>query len=556
MIGLHIQTPVPDWNRTLTRFPDGTWIKAVDNVQLLDEAKRLHPGIKTVLRHWYDGGQIFGTTDQLVLRNRAREFFNTFIDGTFAQFAHNVDAIEEWNEYNATSHTGQDLAERVAWADAVSWVWSNEYRTVPKYAHIRLVLGNVAIGNDLPWQYAKFAYERDCILGYHPYVPVRDNQTLANEWDYYSGRWAVMDAAFRQRGYYCQWLFTEFGPVGYSGEASLNALDGWRHSTVCGADTESYINIIDYWLKRTSSWNSEHGNRALGAVLFTTGGGAQWQHFETRQPEIDAISEYMGGWSVPPPIEPPPLPIIREYARTVHLLPQNATDEQAHNVLGVALPNKQSVVWSADDAVMNPNDKQAILTAKHVIVWGDVPGGSLTGWEQWVRDHYSPYPDTMTYRSFAEFEAFRFTHWPTEFKTGGLLGGGINQVFGANPENYEPLPGHDGIDMHTLTGSPIRAAADGVVYRVHTDPTSHAYGIHVRIQHSDGFKSIYGHLSAAHVLEGDPVFAGMTIGYGGSTGNSTGPHLHFGMKQDGSTAAGSAWPFDLIDPWPYMEHLA
>ena len=109
--------------------------------------------------------------------------------------------------------------------------------------------------------------------------------------------------------------------------------------------------------------------------------------------------------------------------------------------------------------------------------------------------------------------------------------------------------------MHTVTGSPITAGADGVVYRVHTDPMTHAYGVHVRIQHEDGYKSIYGHLSAANVLEGDWVIAGMVIGYAGNTGNSTGPHLHLGLKLEGSSAAGSGWPYDLIDPYPYLKHL-
>ena len=563
MIGLHIQKPVNDWTRTLTRFPNGTWIKAVDNVQALDEAKRIHPGLKTVLRHWYDGGQIFGTTDQATLRIRAREFFRTFVDGTFDNFAHNVDAIEEWNEYNASSHTGQDLAERVAWADAVSWVWTNEYRALAKYAHIRLVLGNTAIGNDIPWQYAQFAHERDCIIGYHPYVPVRYNEVMPHEWEFYSGRWTVMDAAWKERGYHVQWLFTEFGPVGYTPPASLNALDGWRHFTVNGAVTDEYLKVIEYWLDKTTAWNQQNGSRALGAVLFTTGGGAQWQWFETKQPEIDAITEFMEGYEVVPPIEPPPTVEPRVYSRTVHLLPQSATREQARAVLDVAFDNKQSVVWSADDAVMNPDPKQAELTARNVTVWGAVPGGELIAWEQWQAAHYPPALTEMVYRDFAELEDFRFTHWPTEFRTGGLLGDGINQLFGARPEYYGQfcddnglcLQGHDGIDFHTTTGSPIYAVADGTVYRLHTDPNSHNWGIHVRVEHIDGYKTIYAHLSAINVTEGQHIKAGDVIGFGGSTGNSGGPHLHLALKKTGSTAAGSGWPWDIIDPTPFMEQL-
>lgn len=401
-MGFHIQRPVDGWTRTLGRLPAGTWIKAVDGVQWLDEAKRINPGLKTILRHWYDGGQVFGTTDQTTLRQRARRFFSTFIDGTFEQYAHNVNAIEEWNEYNATSHTGQELAERVAWADAVSWVWKYEYRTIPKLAHIRLVLGSVAIGNDLPWQYAKFAAERDCILGYHPYVPVRDKQTMADEWQYYSGRWAVMDAAFVARGYRCQWLFTEAGPVGYNPPASLNALDGWRHPNVCNGDVNSYLAVIDYWLNRTAAWNKANGNRALGAVLFTTGGGEQWRDFETRQPEIDAITAYMEKWagSVAPPDPPGPPPPTdpRRYSRTVHLLPQDIAIDKLYDVMMAAHEKRQSITWSADDAVINPDTEQAILTARNVIVWGTPPGGSRAAFEAWVEAHYAPLP-AIKYKS-------------------------------------------------------------------------------------------------------------------------------------------------------------
>ncbi len=558
MISFHIQRPVNDWPRTLTRLPDGTPIKAVDNVQLLDEAKRIHPGIKTILRHWYDPGQVFGTTDANVLRDKARAFFQTFVDGTFRQFAHNVDYIEEWNEYNASSHNSQEIAERVAWVDAVSWVWANEYRTQPDYEHIRLVLGNVAIGNDVPLGVARIAAQRGDVLGYHPYIPVRNHQVLPNEWDFYSGRWSVMDATFVQQGFVCEWLFTEIGPVGYNtnpinGAISLNALDGWRHSNVCAGNVESYLSVLEYWLQRTSEWNRTHGNRALGGVLFTTGNLDPWKDFETRQPEIDAITQFMAAWPVnpPSPVPPPPPPTVpRQYSRTIHLLPQNATIDQSKAVLDVAFEKRQSVVWSVDDAFINPDPTQANLTGRTVHVWGEWPGGDEGALRDWVERHYPPYP-TVIFHPWSELGGFAFEMLP-------LVPARITQPFGARPEYYSQfgLPGHEGVDFAADMGQPVYCPAPGIVYLIHRNDDGHNYGVHIRVRFDDEYKAIFAHLSAVNVAVDDIVDTGSILGYAGSTGNSTGPHLHITLKRAGATDAGlTDYPYDVVDPTPYFQHL-
>jgi len=89
---------------------------------------------------------------------------------------------------------------------------------------------------------------------------------------------------------------------------------------------------------------------------------------------------------------------------------------------------------------------------------------------------------------------FKFEVWPTEFRV-------ITQHFGANPRNYAQfgLPGHDGLDIRAPTGSKIFSVAPGEVVRVHEKPTGHNYGIHVRILHQDGYKTIYAHLQKALV---------------------------------------------------------
>ena len=59
------------------------------------------------------------------------------------------------------------------------------------------------------------------------------------------------------------------------------------------------------------------------------------------------------------------------------------------------------------------------------------------------------------------------------------------------------------------------------------------YGLHVIIDHDGGLSSLYGHLNSVLVESGDVVLAGEVIGTVGSTGNATGPHLHFEIRRDG-----------------------
>jgi len=150
----------------------------------------------------------------------------------------------------------------------------------------------------------------------------------------------------------------------------------------------------------------------------------------------------------------------------------------------------------------------------------------------------------------AESGNFAFTNWPTEAVK-------ATQWFAANPQNYIQfgLPGHDGLDITAPTGAPVFAAAAGTVYRVETDPTVSNYGIHVRIAHRDGWKTIYAHLQQAQVAVGDQVSGGQQIGRSNNTGNSFGSHLHFGVKKDGETYIdenGHSWPSNLHDPWPLL----
>lgn len=91
---------------------------------------------------------------------------------------------------------------------------------------------------------------------------------------------------------------------------------------------------------------------------------------------------------------------------------------------------------------------------------------------------------------------------------------------------------HNGVDLAAYEGTAIYATKSGYVT---TATYNYAYGYYVTINHMDGFSSLYGHMTHYIVSEGDYVSQGQVIGYVGSTGYSTGPHLHFTIYYNGDT---------------------
>lgn len=107
--------------------------------------------------------------------------------------------------------------------------------------------------------------------------------------------------------------------------------------------------------------------------------------------------------------------------------------------------------------------------------------------------------------------------------------------------DYSPETNHWGIDIAGTTGNPIYAVDDGVV--VYAGEHFGGYGYVVMIDHGRGWQSLYAHLSAIYVSCGQSVARGATIGAMGSTGRSTGPHLHFEIR---GASLGRANPWDWL----------
>lgn len=158
---------------------------------------------------------------------------------------------------------------------------------------------------------------------------------------------------------------------------------------------------------------------------------------------------------------------------------------------------------------------------------------------------------------------------------GYAIGYGLNQTFGGGGDGAtidRPLSGnpgitsqfgeirhlningkqvttqpHRGVDFGVPTGTPVHAAKDGTVVDSNYNPAG--FGNYLTVQHSDGYQTLYGHLSDRIAANGQTVSAGDVIGLSGSTGFSTGPHLHFQVQDKGGAVynpldylAGAATP--------------
>jgi murein DD-endopeptidase MepM/ murein hydrolase activator NlpD len=90
---------------------------------------------------------------------------------------------------------------------------------------------------------------------------------------------------------------------------------------------------------------------------------------------------------------------------------------------------------------------------------------------------------------------------------------------------------HTGIDLAAPSGTPVHVTADGVVLSAHW---AGGYGKLIVVDHGNGIQTYYAHLSRLSVMAGEEVRAGQLIGYSGSTGRSTGPHMHYEVRLAGT----------------------
>ena len=159
------------------------------------------------------------------------------------------------------------------------------------------------------------------------------------------------------------------------------------------------------------------------------------------------------------------------------------------------------------------------------------------------------------YREFVQWIIPTFAVGPSGVTTNVLGPGGCTVSswtgFGSGgfifPTNSHRLSGNDywsghlGIDLAVGMGEPLYAADGGMV--IYSGWNSTGYGYMVLIDHGNGYQTLYAHLSSVSVACGSAVGQGQVIGFGGSTGNSTGPHLHFEVRYLGG----------FVNPWSVLQ---
>lgn len=149
-------------------------------------------------------------------------------------------------------------------------------------------------------------------------------------------------------------------------------------------------------------------------------------------------------------------------------------------------------------------------------LWAELLGGFVGGGEE-IMD-----PNT-------DWEGIGIFQWPLPQSYT------ITSLFGYREDPFTgEVAYHGGTDIAAPGGTPILAAADGTVSVANgTDSWGGSYGYHVKIGHADSFETLYAHCSSICVTEGQQVKQGEVIAYVGTTGSSTGNHLHFEVRQDG-----------------------
>lgn len=233
------------------------------------------------------------------------------------------------------------------------------------------------------------------------------------------------------------------------------------------------------------------------------------------------------------------------YALTI---PSKTLKDKSGNLLKNAVTIKFRTIAKTPDAAKTEclSNLRHINGAYRIAIMDEV---AITGLNDLTPTYLSAIPvcpsngqytlKSETEKSLAHFECGDASHQPLMFWP--LSGNyNISSPFGLR---YHPITGvykmHTGMDIPAASGTPIIAAAAGTVKAAEWNS---AYGNQTIIDHGNGTCTFYGHQDSISVTVGQVVKAGEMIGTVGSTGYSTGPHLHFGVIADAID----------VDPMPYL----
>ncbi|UOQ96051.1 M23 family metallopeptidase [Hymenobacter sp. 5317J-9] len=188
-------------------------------------------------------------------------------------------------------------------------------------------------------------------------------------------------------------------------------------------------------------------------------------------------------------------------------------------------PAKKLSIVSEDTTTLNEGGTEIVEMSEEVLIdssWVKVAGY----YSIWDTHRVNPY--RVDGRSYRDSLKLRLTDPPRQrYAKMPLVSTPITSGFAFRGYRW-----HYGMDLDLETGDSVKSVFDGVVRIQAWD--GGGYGNYILVRHYNGLETVYGHLSKALVTVGTFVKAGQLIGYGGSTGRSTGSHLHFEVRYQGN----------------------
>lgn len=272
---------------------------------------------------------------------------------------------------------------------------------------------------------------------------------------------------------------------------------------------------------------------ALSEVSFRHAGAFSFDvdiQFALELDDVDIVDEWP--LTLLPPL--PPLPSLPSRLTTPGEQPQGRSNATVSRLMIAAMSG--GIAAAVANGMVNP-EEPALAVAGAEFGTAVAPGPS-DGVE--IVSVPSDLLETMHREEFANGLAYAAERAEREARllaplsvapTRGILTSGFGYRWGAL---------HAGVDIANTIGTPIFAAADGVV--IAAGPTA-GYGMWVKLRHQDGAITLYGHIDSTNVSVGQRVLAGDQVATMGNRGNSTGPHLHFEVHRAG---------VDRIDPAAWL----
>lgn len=439
--------------------------------------------------------------------------FKTQVEAEEQRLGVRIDALKLTNEVGGNDPVA--LEKLIAYELALMALMEQDGRT--------LVFGNFAsasphweIWEQLCAPFVQEGWQRGHIYSRHAYFDIGD---------YYTH----MERPFFEMEHFDEpgpTILGEVGFVSFPGSSTLiSMLD--EYDTQLALYPEIGFGAI-FTYGQWNNANIQNASAALGDYL-------RERPFEPWYPHYD------------PPTPPPP---GGQHRAIVVKCPQDIGRADFQNVAAVAYDFRHTLTLSHDDmlTILRGGNRESYVKASHPARDRealDLVEAAGYRWEP-LFPNAPPPPPTAVNLVYRPCDTDRIT-----------------QPFGANPAVYDDfgLPGHEGIDYGVALGLPFYAAAAGRVAhasdRMWSSSGASNYGWHVVLDHGD-YTTVYAHATAnLPVSVGQQVAAGQIVGYSGNTGNSTGPHLHFGLLDKTGTIDPDngypTWRYGRpVNPAPYL----